>query len=56
MVDFSVHLQDWDGFGFNYVETAQTVNYETDPQDYSGFSLLSDAQKKEITELVFGET
>lgn len=55
-VDFSVHLQEWDGFGFNYVETAQTMNYTTDPQDYGGFSLLSDEQKAEITELVFGET
>ena len=32
-VDFSVKLRNWDGFGFNYVETAQTMDYVTDPQD-----------------------
>jgi hypothetical protein len=26
-VDFSSQLQTWDGFGFNYVETAQTTDY-----------------------------
>jgi len=55
-VDFSKTLQDWDGFGFNYVETAQTMNYEEDPQDYGGFSLLTDKQKAEIIDLVFGES
>jgi len=54
-VNFDVHLQDWDGFGFNYVETAQTTDYAEWPQDYGGFSLLSKKEKKEITELVFGE-
>ena len=55
-VDFSVHLRDWDGFGFNYVETAQTMDYTTDPQDYGGFSLLNRSQKEEIIELIFGES
>jgi O-glycosyl hydrolase len=54
-VDFSKTLQDWDGFGFNYVETAQTMDYENDPQDYGGFSILNEEQKAEIIELVFGE-
>jgi hypothetical protein len=27
-VDFSKNLRTWDGFGFNYVETAQTVDYD----------------------------
>lgn len=54
-VDFSKHLQTWDGFGFNYVETAQTRNYDKNPQDYGGFSLLSEKQKQEIIDLVFGE-
>ena len=55
-IDFSVHLRDWDGFGFNYVETAQTMDYTTDPQDYGGFSLLNKEQKAEIIELIFGES
>ncbi len=54
-VDFSVHLQEWDGFGFNYVETSQTLDYEKDPQDYGGFSILDEKQKTEIIEAVFGE-
>lgn len=54
-VNFSNCLQEWDGFGFNYVEACQTRNYENAPQDYGGFSLLSEQQRKEILELVFGE-
>lgn len=53
-VDFSRLLQTWDGFGFNYVETAQTMDYTSDPQDYGGFSILSEDEKDEIIELVFG--
>ena len=55
VVDFSIHLRDWDGFGFNYVETAQTDNYGINPQEYGGFSLLNDNQKNEIIDLIFGE-
>lgn len=54
-VDFSDVMQEWDGFGFNYVETAQTRDYEAAPQDYGGFSLLSEGSKQEILELVFGD-
>lgn len=54
-VDFSVQLRIWDGFGFNYVETAHTYDYEAYPQEYGGFSLLVEEQKKEIIDLVFGE-
>lgn len=54
-VDFSKTLRPWDGFGFNYVETAQTMNYEEDPQDYGGFSLLNQQQKQEVIDLIFGE-
>ncbi|MDR2479297.1 MAG: hypothetical protein LBD48_08290 [Treponema sp.] len=53
-VDFSKKVLDWDGFGFNYVETAQTPDYTKDPQDYGGFSLLSQEQRDEIINLVFG--
>lgn len=55
-IDFSNILREWDGFGFNYVEAAQTRDYKTSPQDYGGFSLLSEEDKQEITELVFGES
>lgn len=54
-IDFSNKIQDWDGFGFNYVESCQTRNYEENPQDYGGFSLLAGRQKQEILELVFAE-
>ena len=53
-VDFNRKVIDWDGFGFNYVETAQTVDYTADPQDYGGFSILSEQQRQEILKLVFG--
>lgn len=54
-VDFESKLRVWDGFGFNYVETAQTMDYDEYPQDYGGFSILDEKSKQEIIELVFGE-
>lgn len=54
-VHFNEPIREWDGFGFNYVETAQTMDYEEDPQDYGGFSLLTEAQKQDILEMIFGE-
>jgi hypothetical protein len=54
-VHFGKKLQPWDGFGFNYVETAQTMDYAKDPQEYGGFSLLTEADRQKIIELVFGE-
>lgn len=53
-VDFSTRLQAWDGFGVNYVETSQTFDYEEWPQDYGSFSILSEASRKEIIDLIFG--
>jgi O-glycosyl hydrolase len=53
-IDFEQQICDWDGFGFNYVETAQTKDYENFSQDYGGFSLLKEKQKEEIVDLVFG--
>ncbi len=55
VVDFDKKLQQWDGFGFNYVETAQTRNYDEYRQDYGGFSLLNERQKQDIIDLVFSE-
>ncbi len=55
VVDFGKKIRPWDGFGFNYVETAQTRDYQKDPQDYGGFSLLSPQQKAEILDRAFGD-
>jgi hypothetical protein len=54
-VHFDQKIRPWDGFGFNYVETAQTMDYKTDKQEYGGFSLLDENEKQEIIELIFGE-
>lgn len=54
-VDFSRQLRPWDGFGFNYVELPQSMDYDTDPQEYGGFSLLTEAERQTICDLVFGE-
>ena len=54
-VDFSKHLREWDGFGVNYVELAQSRDYAKDPQEYGGFSRLSESKRQEILDLVFGE-
>ncbi|MCU0519904.1 MAG: hypothetical protein MUF84_04330 [Anaerolineae bacterium] len=54
-VDFSMTLRDWDGFGVNYVEAAQTRDYLADPQEYGGFSILTEVQRQEILDLIFGE-
>ena len=54
-VDFSEKISEWDGFGFNYVEAPQHRDLLENPQDYGGFSLLKEKQKKEIAEMVFGE-
>ncbi len=53
-VDFSNHLREWDGFGFNYVELAHTYDLKEFPQEYGGFSLLNEEQKQEIVDMVFG--
>jgi hypothetical protein len=53
-IDFSEKLFEWDGFGFNYVEAAQTRDYKESPQDYGGFSYLSPEKKEEVLNLIFG--
>ena len=57
-VELSVHfdkkLRDWDGFGVNYVEVPQTRDYKKQPQEYGGFSTLSEARRNEILDLLFG--
>ena len=54
-VDFSNTLQEWDGFGFNYVETAHSYDMKEFNQEYGGFSLLDEKEKQEIIHMVFGE-
>jgi hypothetical protein len=54
-VEFDKTLRTWDGFGVNYVETAQTRDYTADPQEYGGFSTLSEEQRREVLDMTFGE-
>ena len=54
-VRFEKKLRPWDGFGVNYVEVAQTRDYKQWPQEYGGFSTLSEAKRAEILDLIFGE-
>lgn len=53
-IDFANMLWPWDGFGINYVETSQTRDYATDPQDYGGFSLLREGDRQDILDMIFG--
>jgi hypothetical protein len=54
-VDFANPIREWDGFGVNYVELAQSPDYDEWPQEYGGFSLLSDEERQEILDMIFGE-
>lgn len=54
-VDFSDHVREWDGFGFNYVEVSQTEDYSEWPQEYGGFSLLTENERQKICDMVFGK-
>ena len=55
-VDFSKTLREWDGFGVNYVEVPQSLDYGEDPQEYGGFSLLDKEQRQKILDMIFGDT
>ncbi|MBN2411901.1 hypothetical protein JXQ31_09435 [candidate division KSB1 bacterium] len=54
-VDFSKKIREWDGFGFNYVQVAQSIDYTKDPQEYGGFSLLTEEERQALCDMVFGE-
>lgn len=54
-IDFSKKINDWDGFGVNYVETSQTPDYNSYPQDYGGFSILKEEERQKILDMIFGE-
>jgi len=53
-VDFAAKLQPWHGFGVNYVETAQTRDYDKWPQDFGGFSKLTESQRHEFMNALYG--
>ncbi len=53
-IDFDFKLREWDGFGVNYVQTAHTRDYSEWPQEYGGFSLLSETERDSIAEMIFG--
>jgi len=53
-VDFTAKLQPWHGFGVNYVETAQTRDYELWSQDFGGFSKLTEAQRHALMDALYG--
>jgi hypothetical protein len=53
-VDFTTQLQPWHGFGVNYVETAQTRDYNQWPQDFGGFSKITEAQRQELMDALYG--
>jgi len=55
LVDLTTKLRDWDGFGVNYVEAAQTRDYQADPQEYGGLSTLSEADRQQAIDLIFGD-
>lgn len=55
IVDFSHKIRNWDGFGFNYVQAAQTRDILNHPQEYGGFSLLSETDRETILDMVFGD-
>jgi hypothetical protein len=54
-VNFDNVLRPWDGFGFNYVEEAQSRDLDTFRQEYGGFSFLDKKAKNEILNMVFGD-
>ncbi len=54
-IDFDRRLRPWDGFGVNYVETSQTRDYAAAPQDYGGFGALTEKNRREVIEYVFGD-
>jgi hypothetical protein len=54
-VKFNQPLQEWDGFGVNYVEPRHTRDFDVFPQDYGGLKGINDEQRAEIIDLIFGE-
>jgi hypothetical protein len=55
IVAFDRHVRDWDGFGAHYVEVRHTRDYDEWPQDYGGFKYLTEQEKQEVMDLLFGD-
>lgn len=53
-IDFDRRLRPWDGFGVNYVEAAQSPDYDEWPQDYGGFSILDARRRESVLDAIFG--
>ena len=53
-VDFGQSLQEWDGFGVNYVQLAQSLDPAIDPQDYGGLSRLNAEARDTVLDMIFG--
>ena len=54
VADYSRELRHWDGFGVAYIEAAQTPDYAIFAQDIGGLSALTEPNRQELLELVFG--
>lgn len=54
-IRFDCPLRPWNGFGVNYVQSAQTRDYTMYQQDYSGFSFASEENRRKVMEMIFGE-
>jgi O-glycosyl hydrolase len=54
-VDFARILREWDGFGVNYVQTCQTLDFRSKPQDYGGFDVLGVADRQRVIQMTFGD-
>jgi O-glycosyl hydrolase len=54
-IHFNHSLRPWHGFGVNYVEAAQTRDYNLFPQDFSGFSMTTEQTREKVMHMIFGE-
>ena len=54
-IRFDRPIRPWHGFGVNYVQSAQTRNYNLYQQDFSGFSFASQETRDQVMEMIFGE-
>ena len=54
-IRFDRPLGEWQGFGVNYVESAQTRDYSLYQQDYSVVSFASEESRQQVMEMIFGK-
>lgn len=53
-IDFGITIRTWDGFGVNYIEGGHTADPEREYEDYGGFSRLSESQRQQVMDLLYG--